>query len=135
MIWSISIPYFLSNWFTFRTMFPFIEVVPLAIVSNVSKHSGQEFLFKISPFCSDFQLMHVDSFSSFDDTVKNSTNIAWSKRFVLSITFFCTHYELLPMLESFRLVKILHSIQDFWHQFSSLFLIFNIFMPCIPKVS
>ena len=92
-------------------MLPLVEVVPLSILSNMSKHSCHEFLLEVSAVSPDLKLVQIKSKSSLHNAVKHSTNVARAECFVFSIAFFGTHYELLPVLECFRLIEILHPVE------------------------
>ena len=77
--------------------------------------------------------MHVDGFPPLDDAVKYGSKIARPKGLVFSVTLLCANNELLPVLEGLLLIKVLHSIEDFRHEFAALFFVSNILLPSIPQ--
>ena len=90
-------------------------------------------MFEVPPLSPDLQLMHVDGLPPLDDAVKYGSKIARPKGLVFSVTLLSANNELLPVLEGLLLIKVLHSIEDFRHEFAALFFVSNILLPCIPQ--
>ncbi len=96
------------------------------------EHASEELLFEVSFFSAHSHIVQGRGQSSLDQTVQNVADVTHPVILVFTITGLKRDCLLLPMLESFRLVEILHSIKESGHKIASIFLFMEVFPDCIP---